>query len=118
MKIIHAITDAKLGPGFKVKVGRDAKSRCGKIASVVQTKADTTTSVMIDEDGNSFLGTTRPGHVTCKKCINLQTVGTIHARPSGTANAEERALAHANTAATRAARTVGRPKSGRIRADA
>lgn len=76
MKVIHSISD--VGGPFKIKIGRDARSRCGIVASVVGSNVGPTRYEMLDAKGNDFLGTTRRGTVTCQKCINLLTVGTIH----------------------------------------
>lgn len=83
MKIIHAI---KWPPApFKLRVGREARSRCGKSASVSALVGLQCT--MIDEAGSQFFGSTHFEIVTCKKCINLQTVGTIHDKSIRTADA-------------------------------
>jgi hypothetical protein len=73
MKVIHSISDNR---GRFIKVGRYARSRCGKIANV--TSISLGACVMTDAAGNQFYGSTHAEAVTCKKCINLQTVGTIH----------------------------------------
>lgn len=82
-EIIHMISSAP----FKLRVGRDAKTRCGKIACVGASNVGPTRYQLCDEHGNRFLGTGRDTVVTCKKCINLITIGTINGRPSRTSHA-------------------------------
>lgn len=75
MRVVHSISRG----GFKIKIGRNARSRCGKVANVVSI--DGGACLMVDAAGNQFYGSTHAEAVTCKKCINLQTVGTIHRGP-------------------------------------
>lgn len=70
MKVIHSIT-----PRY-FKVADEVRTRCGKSANV--HSAGVGAAHLIDEAGNQFYGSTRREAVTCKKCINLLTVGTIH----------------------------------------
>ena len=95
MKVIHSISSG----GFKIRVGRNARSRCGKVANVISAEAFGFACVMTDAAGNQFYGTQHAEAVTCKKCINLQTVGTIHAK---------RTAPDAKCPAARAARTHAR----------
>ena len=88
MKIIHAIT-----PRY-FKVADEVRTRCGKSATV--NSAGVGAAHLINEAGNQFYGTTHADVVTCKKCISLLTVGTIHERrPSRAANAQKRSVARA-----------------------
>lgn len=79
MRVIHFITQKRF------EIGDEVRSRCGKPANVDTVGVGAVS--LIDAAGNQFYGSTRRDAVTCKKCINLLTVGTIHARPSGTTNA-------------------------------
>jgi hypothetical protein len=94
MKVIHSISSG----GFKIKVGSSAKLRCGKSVNVASRSYDY--CMMVDATGNQFFGSPRVEAVTCKKCINLQTVGTIHHA--------KRTAPDAKRSAARAARTHAR----------
>lgn len=86
--IIHSIT-----PRY-FKIADDVRTRCGKSANVHSSGVGA--AHLIDEAGNQFYGTTHREIVTCKKCINLLTVGTIHERrPSRAADRQKRAVARA-----------------------
>lgn len=112
--MIHAITPKRF------EIGDEVRTRCGKPANVNSVGVGATW--MIDIAGNDFYGSTHTEAVTCKKCINLLTVGTIHAKarsPSRAANTQKRALARGNPAAASVAGShrnpIGRPRGGRLR---
>jgi hypothetical protein len=106
--IVHKIRT----PFKTIKVGStDVRTQCGLVGYPDSFDG---VYVLVAERGNLFYGSTAKSAVTCQKCINLLTVGTIHDKPSGTANSEEqRAVAHAKRPAARAARAAGRPRRAR-----
>lgn len=81
------ITVHKIRTPFKtIKVGgRDARTQCGLIGFPDSVEGNV--YVCVAERGNLFLGAAIKSEVTCRKCINLLTVGTIHdkSRPAHTA---------------------------------
>jgi hypothetical protein len=69
----------------------DFSMRCGKVICRPVRDGGPTHYKLLDVSGTEFKATTDEHSVTCKKCINLMTVGTIHdKRQSGTAITEER----------------------------
>jgi hypothetical protein len=101
-RVIHALTPKSF------RIGDEVRTRCGKSANV--DTAVNTAARLIDIAGNEFYGSTWINAVTCKKCINLLTVGTIHAKtqlPRRAANTKKRRPVARNP--------VGRPKGGRLR---
>ncbi len=88
MKIIHSIR-----PRY-FKIADEVRTLCGKSANV--NNVGVGAAYLIDEAGNQFYGTTHTEAVTCKKCNNLLTVGTIHERrPSRASSRQKRAVARA-----------------------
>ena len=70
------------------KIEDDIRTACGITASVVS--AGVGAMQMIDEKGSQYYGTTHAEIVTCLKCKNLATIGTIHERQSRTADSSKR----------------------------
>lgn len=98
MSIVHLVSSAP----FKIRVGKDARSRCGKVACVETVGIGA--CKMLDAAGNQFYGTTHLEAASCKKCINLVTIGTINGRPSRTPDAAKRRPVDRRPAAVRSAR--------------
>lgn len=63
--------------------GSEARARCGVGATVAGWHPAARKHVvhMVDAQGNEFFGTILADIVTCKKCQNLNTIGTLHAAP-------------------------------------
>lgn len=78
--IIHEVSNPK--------IGHDVRTACGITATVETTGVGA--MQLIDESGSRFFATTHAEIVTCKKCNNLATIGTIHA--SRTANTTKRTV--------------------------
>lgn len=101
-EIVHMI-GAKNGAELSIG-GSDVKTRCGKIACPVSGVP--TRYHLIDIEGNKFEATTRTRFVSCEKCINLLTVGTIHDKSSRTAVSAQRAVDPADRGAGASRRRV------------
>lgn len=68
----------------------EVRTRCGRAIKnpVVTANVGPTRYDLVARNGNIFHCTTRPTMVTCVKCNNLLTVGTIYdSRPSRPAHA-------------------------------
>ena len=76
-EIVHLLV-VKEGLVLPLNTG-GVRTRCGKVACPVS--GTPSRYQLSDEHGNQFQGTTRRKCVTCKKCVNLITRGTIHERP-------------------------------------
>lgn len=112
-KIVHMVgdeEDAKLTEGEV----REVRTRCGRAIVNPVVVAVNKTGLgyhLIARNGNQFFCATRAASVTCVKCRNLLTMGTIYAQPSRPANAQKRAVANAHPVPARAARAHARPRA-------
>lgn len=57
-------------------MGADVSTLCGKVAA--PTDGVPSRYILTDSNGNNLLATTRQRFVSCKKCINLLTIGVLH----------------------------------------
>lgn len=64
------------GP-FKLKLGEEVQTRCGLMCTPVESEPPL--YMMTNQNGGDFRGTTLRANVTCRKCRNLFSTGTIHA---------------------------------------
>jgi hypothetical protein len=62
---------------FKLKLGIEVHTRCGIVATPIESQPPLYT--MTNANGGDFRCTTVRGSVTCLKCSNLLSSGTIHA---------------------------------------
>jgi len=83
MRVIHSVNKP-------FKVGDEVRTRCGKSASI--NSVGVGAAHLIDEAGNEFYASTHREAITCRKCINLNTVGTIHDKQKRTPNTAQRAV--------------------------
>lgn len=70
-------------------------TRCGRTIKHPVVEGVPSRYTLVAENGNQFLCTTRERFVSCIKCINLLTVGSIHGK-SRTSNSQKRAVASPN----------------------
>lgn len=112
-KIVHMVgddEDARLPEGEVTSV----RTRCGRTIDhpVITANVGPTRYDLVARNGNQFFCSTRAVSVTCVKCRNLLTVGTIYASKSiRPANAQKRAVAPASAALARTARPAARPRA-------
>lgn len=57
-------------------MGADVSTLCGKTAA--PTDGLPTRYILTDSNGNNLLATTRQRFVSCRKCMNLLTLGVLH----------------------------------------
>ncbi len=79
--IVHMVGDVN---GAELPTGevRNVFTRCGR--KIDRPVVDGTPSryLLVAENGNQFFCTTRERFVSCIKCVNLLTVGTISSKPT------------------------------------
>ncbi len=64
---------------IKLKMERAVQTRCGVACYPLQRDVDAGLYDLNNLTGGTLRGTTLKKQVTCQKCVNLITVGTIHA---------------------------------------
>lgn len=65
---------------LKLKLGRPVHTRCGLDAIPTQYNPDANRYTLTNLTGGDFEGTTVKSLCTCQKCVNLTTIGVIHAK--------------------------------------
>lgn len=111
--IVHMVGDdksARLPEGEVASV----RTRCGRTIDrpVVTANVGPTRYDLIARNGNQFFCSTQPDMITCVKCRNLLTVGTIYApKPTRSTNAQKRTVETSRAASARTARTHARPRA-------
>lgn len=105
--MVGNIFGARLDTGEVPKV----RTRCGRTIDRPVVTANATRYDLVASNGNEFFCSTRAEMITCQKCRNLLTVGTIYATPTRPADPEKRAVAHARAAPARTARAHPRPRA-------
>lgn len=63
---------------FKLRLGREVRTRCGLIATPLEERDGI--YGMTTVTGGDYRCTTLTTAVTCRKCSNLLSVGSIHAK--------------------------------------
>jgi hypothetical protein len=74
--LVHMVGDMPL----KLKLGRPVHTRCGLDAIPTAYKQDLNRYTLTNLTGGDFEGTTVKRLCTCQKCVNLTTIGMIHAK--------------------------------------
>lgn len=74
--LVHMVGDLPL----KLKLGRPVHTRCGLDATPTAYRQDDKLYTLSNLTGGDFEGTTVKSLCTCQKCVNLTTIGMIHAK--------------------------------------
>lgn len=61
MSVVHSIIHASFG--------RNSRTRCGIVGSVMNATTDLAVYSLLAENGNTIGATTRNSAITCKKCL-------------------------------------------------
>lgn len=104
--MVGNIFGARLDTGEVPKV----RTRCGRTIDRPVVTANAMRYDLVASNGNEFFCSTRAEMITCQKCRNLLTVGTIYVPPTRPADPQKRTVAHARATAARAKRTHARPR--------
>lgn len=78
---VHMVGELPL----KLKLGRPVHTRCGIDAIPTAYRPNENVYTLSNLTGGDFEGTTVKRLCTCQKCVNLTTIGVIHARAIRTA---------------------------------
>lgn len=91
-EIVHLIGQVI---GIDRKGVREVHTRCGRAIEQPMVEGTPARYSMIARSGNEFFCTVQEHEVSCIKCVNLITTGTIYGKPSKAASAVKRTAAHA-----------------------
>jgi len=86
-QIVHMVKAAFAIPG------PDVRTLCGEVANPFEKIAGPDRYKLLCVSGSVLDATTKSKLVSCKKCLNLLTIGTIHVpRPSRSSSSQKRAV--------------------------